>query len=150
MNQPHSHEGASAPVSREEMQSAQFANMVMQQTNMALMFLGKVPHPETGQSMTDVDTAQMFIDQLEMLESKTKGNLNKQEESLLKQSLMTLRMAFVEVIESAGKTASEKPAAAQTASEIQAKDEPQTAQKPSENSATADECDSRKKFSKKY
>ena len=151
MNQPHSHEDASAPVSREEMQSAQFTNMVMQQTNMALMFLGKVPHPETGQSRTDVDTAQMFIDQLEMLEAKTKGNLTKQEEGLLKQSLMTLRMAFVEVIESGGKTAAEeKPAAAPSASAAQPKDEPQTAQKPIESGSTADDGDSRKKFSKKY
>jgi len=151
MNQPHPHGDASAPASREEILSAQFANMVMQQTNMALMFLGKVPHPETGQSMTDVDKAQMFIDQLEMLEAKTKGNLDKQEDALLKQSLMALRMAFVQVIESGGKPATEEePAAAQPTSDVQPKDEPQPAQGPIASGSTADDSDSRKKFSKKY
>ena len=64
--------------------------MVIQQSNMAMMLLGKVPHPETGQTMRDIEAARMFIDQLEMLEAKTKGNLTKEEEQLLKQSLMSL------------------------------------------------------------
>src|SRR5687767_16013155 len=60
----------------EEIMSALFANMVIQNTNMALMFLGKVPHPQTGQPVKDLESAQMFIDQLEMLAYKTRGNLD--------------------------------------------------------------------------
>ena len=41
----------------------------------------------------------MFIDQLEMLEAKTKGNLNRQEDGLLKQALAALHMAFVEAVD---------------------------------------------------
>ena len=67
--------------------SALFANMIVQQTNMALMLLGKVPHPETGEKYKDLESAKMFIDQLEMIEVKTKGNLDKREDGLLKQSL---------------------------------------------------------------
>src|SRR6266851_7535054 len=89
-----------ANASREEIMSALFAHLVMQQTNMALMLLGKVAHPETGQVVKDVEAARLFIDQLEMLETKTKGNLNKEETALLKQSLMTLRLAFVQEVES--------------------------------------------------
>src|SRR5258706_2997931 len=92
-------EDALANASREEIMSALFANMVIQQTNMAMMLLGKVAHPETGQFIQDVETAKMFIDQLEMLEVKTQGNLTKQEEGLLKQGLTALRMAFVEAID---------------------------------------------------
>jgi len=33
---------------REEMTSAIFVQMVMQQANLALMLLGRVPHPQTG------------------------------------------------------------------------------------------------------
>ena len=44
---------------------------------------GKGPHPESGELRQDLDAAQMFIDQLEMIEVKTKGNLTKQEEQLL-------------------------------------------------------------------
>src|SRR5215472_13671572 len=80
--------------------SALFAQLVVQQANMAMMLLGKVPHPETGQTVKDTEAARLFIDQLEMLETKTKGNLTKEESSLLKQSLMSLRLAFVDAVNS--------------------------------------------------
>jgi hypothetical protein len=73
--------------------------MVAQQANMALMLLGKLPHPETGEIVTDLETAQFFVEQLEMLAVKTKGNLTKPEEDLLKKSLAVLRMAFVEAMQ---------------------------------------------------
>ena len=59
--------------SGEEMMSSLFVGMVVQQTNMALMLLGRMPHPETGQTMQDIESAKMFIDQLEMLEVKTRS-----------------------------------------------------------------------------
>src|SRR5260370_23436413 len=100
-----------ANASREEILAALFANMVIQQTNMAMMMLGKVAHPETGEFFHDVEAAKMFIDQLEMLEAKTKGNLSKQEEGLLKQALAALHMAFVEAVEpGASAGAGEAPA----------------------------------------
>jgi hypothetical protein len=82
---------------REEMMMAMFASLVMQQTNMASIFLGLAPHPQTGKRERDLEHARYFIDQLEMLEAKTRGNLDKREEALLKQSLTSLRLAFVEV-----------------------------------------------------
>src|SRR5437763_12644314 len=98
MNDPKS-SADQPPVSRDEMMSALFANMILQQTNMALMFLGQVPHPQSGQHVQDLDAARMFIDQLEMLEVKTKGNVSKEEEALLKRNLTALHMAFVEAID---------------------------------------------------
>src|SRR5258706_2839133 len=85
----------------EQMMTALFAHLVMQQTNMVMMLLGKVPHPETGQIIKDMEGAKLFIDQLEMLQAKTKGNLSKEEEKLLQQSLMGLRLAFVEAVNTA-------------------------------------------------
>lgn len=79
--------------------SALFASLVLQQSNMALMMLGKVPPPEGGEPFQDIDSARVFIDQLEMLEAKTRGNLTKEEEKLLRQNLTALRMAFVEAVE---------------------------------------------------
>ena len=134
-------------ISREDLMSALFANMIIQQTNMALIFLGKAPHPETGERVQDIEAAQMFIDQLEMLETKTKGNLNKREEELLKQSLMTLRMAFVEAVEKGEQPAAKKESAPAAATSAPPADET----KPStEAPASAEEAESRKKFSKKY
>ncbi|MBI4657307.1 MAG: DUF1844 domain-containing protein [Verrucomicrobia bacterium] len=141
-----------ATFSRVELLSALFANLVIQQTNMALMFLGKTPHPESGETMRDLDSARLMIDQLEMLEAKTKGNLSKQEDSLLKQSLASLRMSFVEAVDQ--QTQSEttntnpvpsEPAQAQTASAS----EPRAANPPS-GAAPPAEDKSRKKFTKKY
>src|SRR3989454_7705026 len=91
---------SSSPVSREEEFSLLFAQMVMQQSNIAMMLMGKAAHPESGKVAQDLEAARLFIDQLEMLESKTKGNLSKDEETLLKQTLMTLRLNFVDTVES--------------------------------------------------
>ena len=87
------------PPSPEEMHSALFGQLVMQQANMAALLLGHTPHPETGKTVRDLEAAKLFIDQLEMLEVKTKGNLSKEEDALLKQNLMALRLAFVEAVE---------------------------------------------------
>ena len=110
MNGTHSPEDAMGNASREESMSAQFAGLVMQQTNLALMLLGKTPHPETQKTMLDIDGAKMFIDQLEMLEVKTQGNLKADEAKLLKQNLTALRLAFVQAIDSQSpSTAAEQP-----------------------------------------
>ena len=94
-----SNSGLNPDVTRDETMSAHFAHLVMQNTNMAMMCLGHAPNPQTGETMRDVGAAQMFIDQLEMIEVKTKGNLTRDEEKLLQQSLMHLRFAFVEAVE---------------------------------------------------
>jgi hypothetical protein len=86
----------------EQIMTAIFANMVMQISNMAAMFLGRVPHPQTGQPIKDLENAQMFIDQLEMLAYKTRGNLDDEEKQLMQQNLTALRMVFVEELRKAG------------------------------------------------
>ena len=140
---------APAHASREEIMSAQFANLIIQQTNLAMMLLGKVPHPETGEHLRELAGAKMFIDQLEMLEVKTKGNLEKREEALLKRSLMTLRLAYVEAVNAP---------ADQTAAATGKQATPPTAEPPSAAATTprpsvspaASEDESRRKFTKKY
>ena len=95
------------------MLSAVFAQMVMQQTNMTLMLLGKIPNPSTNETMRDVSAAQYFIEQMEMLEVKTKGNLTPEEAATLKHSLLSLRMAFVEAVDAPlAKTPATAPATA--------------------------------------
>src|SRR2546430_13946138 len=127
MNDAQLSHDALANTSREELTSALFASMVMQQTNLALMLLGKTPHPETGQTLRDLDGAKMFIDQLEMLQLKTRGNLDPQEEKLLKQSLTALRMAFVEAVEDHSSEPRVAPAAANEAAQSSGTAVPQDA-----------------------
>ncbi|MSU61602.1 MAG: DUF1844 domain-containing protein [Pedosphaera sp.] len=100
--------GSPGEISREEMMSALFANLVVQQTNMAFVLLGRISHAETGKLMQDLETARLFIDQLEMLAVKTRGNLKREEDQLLQQSLMNLRMIFVEAVEQQDKRSAPK------------------------------------------
>jgi hypothetical protein len=133
--------------------AAMFASLVMQNANMALIFLGKAPHPQTGQTSQDLENARYFIDQLEMLEVKTKGNLSKPEATLLNQSLTNLRLAFVEAVEHpAAETQSEAPSGPPT-------DEQETPVTDPSGTGDATHADpgqpapapeSHKKFSKKY
>lgn len=140
-----------ANASREEIISALFANLVVQQTNMAFMFLGRVPHPETGEVVQDFESAKFFIDQLEMIEAKTKGNLDKREEGLLKQSLTGLRMAFVEAIDGKkGGAPLQQPTATPPISEASKPAEAAQPTPPTSEAKPAVEDESRKKFSKKY
>ena len=142
-----------ANASREEIVAALFANLVIQQTNMAFMFLGRVPHPETGEVVQDLESAKFFIDQLDMIEVKTKGNLDQREEGLLKQSLTGLRMAFVEAADGKTSVASPQSAEAPTLSEKhEPPPSPETAPAPAAppEPKPASEEESRKKFSKKY
>ena len=130
----------------EQIHAALFAHLVMQQSNMALMLLGKTPHPETGQTIQDLEAAKLFIDMIEMLEAKTKGNLTKEESALLKQSLMTLRLAYVQAVE-AGPISGEKSSnPGPTPDSAPA----QPAETPKDSSTPSEEEEHRKKFSKKY
>ena len=141
MNDQHVSEDAPRSGSPEEARSALFAHMVIQQSSMAMMLLGNPPHPETGKVLRDLEAARLFIDQLEVLEFKTKGNLNPEEAALLKQSLMSLRMAFVEAVDSPSSEPESQPR----------HDSPPAGSAPApEPAAAPTEDESRKKFTKKY
>jgi uncharacterized membrane protein YccC len=148
MDDTHATEQPRSGSERDEVLSARFAQMVLQQANTAMLLLGKTPHPQTGRTLRDIEGAQMFIDQLEMLEAKTQGNLTKEEQNLLKQTLLSLHMAFVEVVQSpepgeAGST--QGPAASETPQKPGGASEGEPAL-----GTPASEVESRKKFSKKY
>jgi hypothetical protein len=144
MNEPKTSSGHEP--TRDEMMSALFAHLVMQQSNMAMMLMGKAPHPETGKPVRDLESAKLFIDLLEMLEAKTKGNLTKEEQSLLKQTLMAVRMGFVEAVESPAAQSEAKPQSTQSA---EAAKSAEAEKAPSLEGPPAPE-ESHKKFTKKY
>lgn len=61
----------------------------------ALMALGEVAHPATGQPQEDLEQARYLIDVLSLLQEKTKGNLTSEEAALLDGALYELRMKYV-------------------------------------------------------
>ena len=75
-----------------------FSTFVLSLGTSALYHLGVVPHPETGRKVDppEVALARQTIDTLEMLEVKTRGNLDDPERELLESLLYELRMRFVE------------------------------------------------------
>lgn len=148
MNDSHLSEKAPAANRPEDVNTALFAQLVMQQSSMAMMLLGKTPHPASGQPVRDLEGAQLFIDQLEMLEVKTKGNLTPEETAILKQSLMSLRLAFVECVDAPPASAPDPASAATPPGEAAAAAKPD-APAPAPSSASGEE-ESRKKFTKKY
>ena len=148
MNDSHVSERNAADGEEAALMSARFAQMVMQQSELAMMLLAGMEHPEGGKVAKDIEGAKLFIDQLEMLDVKTKGNLSKEEASLLKQTLMALRMAFVESV-NAGPAAPDAPPQAR---EPAAGSAPAAESRPAAPppGAPAGEEESRRKFSKKY
>lgn len=135
--------------SPEEVKSALFAHLVMQQSSMAMMLLGKTPHPETGQVVCDLEAAKLFIDLLEMLQAKTQGNLTPEESALLKQSLMSLRMAFVEAVNTPASKAEPQPDQASASAASAPASGPERAEPAPPLAASTEEAH-RKKFTKKY
>ncbi len=119
-----------------------FIEFVMMQAQNAAMFLGEIPNPSTGRGEINLDLAKVFIDQLEMLSLKTRGNLSKDEEDILANTLTQLRLSFVR----AGGlgVANTSP----SASDSDSRPGPGTSTSPA--SESENEANSRKKFSKSY
>ncbi len=80
----------------EEMQKALFSHLVMSLASSAMQHLGKLVNPMTNTTETNIEAAQSTIDVIEMLEAKTKGNLDDEEARFLSQTLTALRMNYVE------------------------------------------------------
>jgi hypothetical protein len=75
-----------------------FATFVLSLSTSALHHLGLVPDPETNQpGPVNKVFARQTIDTLELLQEKTRGNLDAEEERLLEGLLYELRMRYVEV-----------------------------------------------------
>ena len=130
--------------------SQRFIEFVMMQAQNAALFLGQIPNPQTGKGEVNLELAKMFIDQLGMIQEKTRGNLTNEEGAVLRNTLSNLQMAFVEVSKEMreGKTESAPAATPETQTETE------TAQPGGETSGAEStpqsESESRKKFTKSY
>ena len=123
-----------------------FIELVMMQAQNAAYALGQIPHPETGEAPVNIELARLFIDQLIVLRTKTRGNLSSDEQAILNNAISNLQMVFVEVSQGA-------PAAGGNGDVAEAAPEPAVeAPAPASEAATppATEEESRKKFTKSY
>lgn len=73
-----------------------FREFVLFQAQNAGLFLGKIPNPATGEPAVNLRAAKSVIDSLEMLASKTEGNLTESEEKLLAMALKNLKPLYAQ------------------------------------------------------
>jgi hypothetical protein len=132
-----------------------FIEFVMMQAQNAALFLGQIPNPQTGQGEVNLELAKMFIDQLAMIQEKTRGNLTNEETAVLRNTLANLQMAFVDVSKNGPGAATS--AAAPTKPPATPEAEPQSEPAQSSSATTEStlpsagpEGESRKKFTKSY
>jgi hypothetical protein len=130
-----------------------FIEFVMMQAQNAALFLGQIPNPQTGEGEVNLPLARMFIDQLAMIQEKTRGNLSSEETAVLRNTLSNLQMAFVEVSRLEGSPTEGSPTAttepAESATSETSGDNPAAAPS-AEPAPPVIEGESRKKFSKSY
>src|SRR4051794_14169357 len=132
-----------------------FIEFIMMHAQNAALFLGQIPNPQTGEGEVNLELARMFIDQLAMIQEKTRGNLSNEEAAVLRNTISNLQMAFVEVSQSSGGTAAARPrpessAPDTSASEAPSAEESASDKAPAAESPSADAGESRKKFTKSY
>lgn len=76
---------------------ATFETLITMLFTQALAALGQLPGPDGQLGSVNKPFAKYFIDTLEMLGEKTKGNLSDDESKLISETLHAMRMAFVSV-----------------------------------------------------
>src|ERR1051325_3701415 len=127
--------------------SQRFIEFVMMQAQNAALFLGQIPNPQTGQGEVNLELAKMFIDQLAMIQEKTRGNLTNEEGTVLRNTLANLQMVYVEVAQDVAKGGAQPAPPAGEPKPEPAQPEPNPSP-PVESSAEGGE--SKKKFTKSY
>ncbi len=113
-----------------------FIEFVLMQAQQIALMLGQIPGPDGKPMEPNLPIARIFIDQLEMIREKTRGNLTKEEEDVVSKVLADLQLAFVE--------AGNMGAAAATTPATQA---PQAEAKVE---GPAEDDEGKKKFTKSY
>jgi hypothetical protein len=134
--------------------SQRFIEFVIMHAQNAALFLGQIPNPKSGEPEVNLDLARMFIDQLAMIQEKTRGNLTSEEAKILSNALSNLQMAYVEIAREAPQGAAQ-PAAPKAEEQTPTS---QPAEQPSSGTpdpsppitSTEPETESRKKFTKSY
>jgi hypothetical protein len=74
---------------------ASFINFLMSIASNAAAALGMMEHPVTGERGVDPELARHWINVLGMLQQKTRGNLEPQEQQIFEGLLADLRMQYV-------------------------------------------------------
>ena len=123
--------------------SQRFIEFVMMQAQQASLFLGRIPSPQSGKTEILLEPAKLFIDHLEMIREKTRGNLTNEEKEILNSVLSDLEIAYVQAAHAA-------PSSPPPTSPAAPREEPAAAGTASPDVPSEEGSESKKKFSKSY
>jgi len=76
-----------------------FMQLIIQNQQIAMMAMGKIKNPVTDKIDRNLEHAKLYIDTLDMLQDKTKGNLSEYEEKLLTETLKELKLNYVDEVD---------------------------------------------------
>jgi type III secretory pathway component EscR len=80
-------------------QNILFMQLVIQNQQIAMMAMGKVKNPVSDKIERNLEHAKIYIDTLDMLAAKTKGNLSEYEEKFLTETIKELKLNYVDEID---------------------------------------------------
>jgi hypothetical protein len=103
--------GPQGPGGPHEIPPADFKTLASTLVSQALLYMGAIPDPYTGQRIAHLDLAKHHIDLLGVLEEKTRGNLDEEEKQLVSQALSELRMYYLQVSQQLAAQMAKRPAA---------------------------------------
>jgi hypothetical protein len=83
------------PDDAQAMPQVSLSTFILSLASTALVQLGEVPNPESGQLEHNLALGKHTIDVLDMLRSKTRSSLDEEEQRLLDGILYELRMKYV-------------------------------------------------------
>jgi hypothetical protein len=80
----------------ENLPPVDFSGLIISLSHAAIMHLGHIPDPASGQARLEPALARHTIDTIGMLKEKTQGNLTQDEQRLIDSALTELRLAYVQ------------------------------------------------------
>ncbi len=96
----------------EQKQQALFLQLVLMFQQAAWAHLGKLPNPVNNKIERDLEQARMSIDMIDMLKTRTQGNLKDEETQMLDHMLRELRLNYIDELDKDKKEKAEPQAAA--------------------------------------
>jgi len=85
-------------------EAALFLQLVLSLQQTGMMALGKLMNPITRSLDKNLDAARDTIDTLAAIESRTRGQLEPDEQRVLQQALTDLRLNYVDELKKSGKS----------------------------------------------
>ncbi len=75
-----------------------FSSLIFSLSSSALLHIGEIADPQTGEKRVDLPMAKHSIDIISMLKEKTKGNLDDEEQKFIDSILTDLRLRYVKAV----------------------------------------------------